>query len=296
MELLKGSPVAERVDQATRELLKGIPRPMLSVILPGNDPSSVVYSRSKVRRGASLGVDVVTMVPGNSEGKDWTSEVLEGASHSDAIVFERPLPPGVDPLQVAMAVPALKDVEGMHPENQGLLVLGRQRFVPPTALGVLLLLDHYGIGTAGKRIAVLGRGVNVGRPLSVLLSQKATWGDATVTLAHSRSPGLKDILNGSDIVIASVGKAGLIRSGMVKDDAVLVDVGLSVDPLDGVLKGDVDMSGMEGTDLRVTPTPGGTGPITVSCMFLNVVRAKRLSMGLPFSTKDRALNGLYGVK
>lgn len=295
MELLKGSPVAEVVDLATRELLKGIKAPQLAVILPGDDPSSSVYSRSKVRKGSGLGMDVRVMVPDKLTDGDWTAKASSEASYADAMVFERPLPPGTDNIGASSSIPPLKDVEGMHPENQGLLLLGRPRFVPPTALGVLMLLDHYEIDVSGKRVLVLGRGANVGRPLSVLLSQKAPWGDATVTLVHSRSPGLKEVLSGSDIVIAAVGSAGLIKRGMVKEDAVLIDVGLSADPADGRMKGDVDISGFEGTHIRATPTPGGTGPVTVSCMFLNVVRAKRLSLGLPFRTGHELLDSLYGV-
>ncbi len=295
MELLKGPPAAEVVDQATKGLLKGIPTPLLSVILPSKDPSAQVYSRSKVRKGSDLGIDVKVMVPEMLKGRDWALEASSKASYADAIVFERPLPAGTDPIGASSSIPPIKDVEGMHPENQGLLLLGRPRFVPPTALGVLLLLDHYRIVTSGSRIAVLGRGPNVGRPLSVLLSQKTPWGDATVTLVHSRSPGLEKVLSGSDIVIAAVGSAGLVKRGMVRDDAVLIDVGLSEDPADGRMKGDVDLSGFEGTDIRATPTPGGTGPVTVSCMFLNVVRAKRLSLGLPFRTGHKLLDGLYGT-
>ncbi len=295
MELLLGRPAADLVDRAARELLKDITSPHLAVILPNKDPSSLVYTRSKARKGSDLGVDVDVMVPEIGAGGDWAADASSAASHADAIVFERPLSPGTDTIGASSSIPPLKDVEGMHPENQGLLLLGRPRFVPPTALGVLMLLDHYGIDVSGKRVLVLGRGANVGRPLSVLLSQKAPWGDATVTLVHSRSPGLKEVLSGSDIVIAAVGSAGLVKRGMVKEDAVLIDVGLSVDPADGRMKGDVDISGFEGTQIRATPTPGGTGPVTVSCMFLNVVRAKRLSLGLPFRTGHGLLDSLYGV-
>jgi methylenetetrahydrofolate dehydrogenase (NADP+)/methenyltetrahydrofolate cyclohydrolase len=295
MELLYGRPAADLVDRAARELLKGIPAPQLAVILSNEDPSSLVYSRSKVKKGTDLGMDVKVMVPDIVAGVEWATDASSEAYNADGVVFERPLPPGTDPIGASSSIPPGKDVEGMHPENQGLLLLGRPRFVPPTALGVLMLLDHYGIGISGKRVAVLGRGANVGRPLSVLLSQKAPWGDATVTLVHSRSPGLEEVLSGSDIVIAAVGSAGLVKRGMVRDDAVLIDVGLSEDPTDGRMKGDVDLSGFEGTHIRATPTPGGTGPVTVSCMFLNVVRAKRLSMGLPFRTGHKLLDGLYGM-
>jgi methylenetetrahydrofolate dehydrogenase (NADP+)/methenyltetrahydrofolate cyclohydrolase len=273
MELLKGAPVSERVDRTVRSII-GDSGPRLAVYLIGADPSSLIYARSKERKGSSLGVDVVLREFGDDTEKN---EVLVSL-RSDAadkrvhgIMIERPLPDRFDMDELMNEVPPEKDVEGLHPSNLGSLFLGRPRFIPPTPLGALMVLRHYGIDIQGKNILIVGRSVNVGRPLSVLLSMKRDWANGTVTLAHSRTEDLKSHSIRSDILVTAVGRKGLINGDMLKENSVVIDLGIN--PLPGGIVGDVDIESAEHLDCMVTPTPGGTGPVTVSCMFLNLALA-----------------------
>jgi len=279
MELLSGKPVSERIDRFVRSTVDE-DEVALSSFLIGADPSSIIYSRSKVRKGESLGIDVRV--------RDYPPDVGEGTliedldrdasdEHVSGIMIERPLPGGLS----------------LDRLMERVLGLGSFRFIPPTPLGALLMLRHYGIETSGKDILVIGRSPNVGRALAQLLSMKRPWANATVTLAHSGTGDLARWVGRSDIIITAAGRPALVRGDMVRDGTVIIDLGINSTG-DGSIVGDVDIPSMEGVDVRVTPTPGGTGPVTVSSMFLNVAVARTRELYGKLPETDRMITEIYG--
>jgi methylenetetrahydrofolate dehydrogenase (NADP+)/methenyltetrahydrofolate cyclohydrolase len=294
MELLKGKPVSEHIDSIVRGMSEG-EELRLSVILTGDDPSSRIYSRSKVAKGRKLGAEVqVHEFPEGTEEEVVMAKLREDAEDPgiNGIMIERPLARGLNLDNLMREIPPSKDVEGAHPENLGRLVSGNPIFIPPTPLGALLLMRHHSIDTEGRRALVLGRSINVGRPMSLLLSLKGAAGNSTVTLAHSRTRDVHKLTLESEIVISATGRAGSITGEMVKDGAVLIDLGIN--PLsDGSITGDVDIPSMEGREVKVTPTPGGTGPVTVSSMFLNLAMSLNRSRGVSSDELDPMISEIY---
>ncbi|MGA1865970.1 MAG: bifunctional 5,10-methylenetetrahydrofolate dehydrogenase/5,10-methenyltetrahydrofolate cyclohydrolase [Thermoplasmatota archaeon] len=294
MELLKGKPVSDRIDEELRLVSSGIAPSKLVVYLVGADASSEVYSRSKVKKGERMGAEVVLRAfPKGAAQEEIEVQLNEDADDPEVhgIMIERPLPAGMRIHDLITRVPPSKDVEGLHPENYGLLGMGRPRFIPPTPLGALLLILHYGFQTDGKDIVIVGRSLNVGRPLATLFSQKAPWGNATVTLAHTRTRDLPLHTRRADILITAVGRPGLINGDMIKKGAVLVDLGIT--PTEKGILGDVDLGSVNDIASAATPTPGGTGPVTVSSMFLNLYRAKIMAGSLDIDFTDELLRTVY---
>lgn len=294
MEILKGKPVSDRIDEELRLVSSRIAPPKLVVYLVGADASSEVYSRSKVKKGERMGVEVVLRVfPKGAAQEEIEVHLNEDADDPEVhgIMIERPLPAGMRIHDLIARVPPSKDVEGLHPENYGLLGMGRPRFIPPTPLGALLLILHYGFQTDSKDIVIVGRSLNVGRPLATLFSQKAPWGNATVTLAHTRTRDLSLHTRRADILITAVGRPGLINGDMIKKGAVLVDLGIT--PTEKGILGDVDLGSVNDIASAATPTPGGTGPVTVSSMFLNLYRAKIMAGSLDIDFTDELLRTVY---
>jgi methylenetetrahydrofolate dehydrogenase (NADP+)/methenyltetrahydrofolate cyclohydrolase len=294
MELLRGKPVSDRIEKSIRKLVCR-DKTILSVFLTGSDPSSVLYARSKERKGRKLGVDVrINQFPESVEEEELLEIITEEASREEVkgIMIERPVAPGLNLEKLMGEIPPEKDVEGMHPVNLGRLFTGNPYFIPPTPLGAVLLMRHYSIETEGKKVLVIGRSPNVGRPLSVLLSQKRTWGNSTVTLAHSRTRDLPELSLDADIVVSAVGKAGHITGDMVNDEVTIIDMGINPLP-NGSMVGDVDIGSMEGRNVKVTPTPGGTGPVTVSSMFLNIALSCARENDTSFSGMDPMITEIY---
>ena len=230
MELLMGKPVADRVGNEVMEQVSKGNAVTLSVYLVEGDRSSEIYASSKVKKGERFGISVDL----KKFGSDVDLEELEESLRSDAddpsvngIMIERPLPDHIDIHSLMRIVPPLKDVEGLHPINYGLMGMGRERFVPPTPLGSLMLMKHYDIDIEGSEVVIVGRSPNVGRPLATLLSQKAKWGNSTVTLVHSRTRDISVHTRRADIVITAVGKARMLKADMIKEGAVLVDLGIN---------------------------------------------------------------------
>jgi methylenetetrahydrofolate dehydrogenase (NADP+)/methenyltetrahydrofolate cyclohydrolase len=188
-----------------------------------------------------------------------------------------PLPDHVDATAVLDAVPPDRDVDGFHPENAGLLSQGRPRFVPCTAAGVQRLLIDAGVEIAGRHAVIVGRSDIVGRPLALLLSARGPGGDATVTICHSRSRDLPAVTRTADILVAAVGRPGLVTADMVKPGAAVIDVGIN--RVDGRLVGDVDFPGVEAVAGSITPVPGGVGPLTVAMLLGNTLLAAELRLG-----------------
>ncbi len=297
MERLFGRPVADRLQNEMGELIDRSDPPGLAIYMIGSDPSAAIYARSKVRKGEGLGIETkVRELPSDISIEEVRSLILQdGASDEvDGIMIESPLPRGWDMYDLVRAIPPEKDVEGVTYENYGLMSLGRPRFIQPTPLGAILLMLHYSIDVTGKEVVVVGRGRDVGRPLSTLLSMKTEWGNATVTLAHSRTADLGEVTRRADVLFTGAGRKGLIDRDMVKEGAVVIDMGVNADG-SGIV-GDVDVASMDGWASRVTPTPGGTGPVTVSAIFLNLMIARMRRRSLEISFKDEIIQALYGER
>jgi hypothetical protein len=287
--LLTGAEPAEAVAieaklRAKALLDQGV-QPKLALVSVGEDPASQVYLKKKGEACAAAGIvaERVKFAAGTST-EEVVRRVRELGEHPDVhgILVQLPLAPPADGQAVLEAIPPFKDVDGFHPENAGRLALGLPCFVPATPYGVLRLLQHYEIPLKGRHAVVLGRSHIVGRPMSILLSNKGC--DATVTIGHSASgPVLQSMAREADVLIAAVGKRHMVTADWVKPGAVVVDVGIHREPpapgsIKGRLTGDVEFESVRHVASAITPVPGGVGPMTVAIVVLNtVVAAERQS-------------------
>jgi methylenetetrahydrofolate dehydrogenase (NADP+) / methenyltetrahydrofolate cyclohydrolase len=263
--------------------------PRLVVVLVGEMAASASYVKSKASAAARVGIDAeVVRVPATADTEALVALVgalaRDEQGPADGILVQLPLPGHVDTQRVLDAVPADRDVDGFHPENAGLLSQGRPRFVPCTAAGVQRMLVDAGIETAGKHAVIIGRSDIVGKPLALLLAARGSGGDATVTICHSRSENLAAICRQADILVAAVGKPGLVTAEMVKPGAAVIDVGINriADPAakgGSRLVGDVDFAPVAEVAGSVSTVPGGVGPLTVAMLLANTLLAAELRMG-----------------
>ncbi len=282
MQLLDGRIVRDSIleDLATR--VATAPRPPgLAVVLVGDDPASRVYVRNKARACDRVGYRHWThRLPADTPEPALLELIgqLNADPDVDGILVQMPLPEPLDGDRVLAAVDPVKDVDGFHPENLGLLVGGRPRTVACTPRGVLRLLEHHGITTAGKHVVVVGRSVIVGRPIALLLNLKGAMGDATVTMCHSRTADLATHTRRADILIAAVGRPGMLGREHVAPGAVVVDVGINRvdDPARKKgyrLVGDVAADALADHAGALTPVPGGVGPMTIAMLLENTWEA-----------------------
>ncbi len=289
-QLLLGKPVAESVENKLREdvtnhLKAGGLQPCLAAVLVGDDPASEVYVRNKRRACKRVGMTSrLERLPATASESELLELVdrLNTADEVHGILVQLPLPRAMDATRVLDAIHPLKDVDAFHPQNVGLMVQGRPRYLPCTPHGVLQILHHYQIETQGKRVAVLGRSDIVGKPLAIMLAQRTSpwgeaWANATVTLCHTKTHDLADITRESDIVIAAVGQAGCVRGEMIRPGATVIDVGIN--RTEQGLVGDVDFASVEPIAGHLTPVPGGVGPLTIAMLLVNTLRAARLLSG-----------------
>ncbi len=287
--LLDGRALAARIEanladevQTFTGMFKRPPR--LVVVLVGDMAASASYVKSKAAAAARVGIDAeVVRVPATTDTQALVALVKSLAREEqgpvDGILVQLPLPAHVDTVAVLDAVPPDRDVDGFHPENAGLLSQGRARFIPCTAAGVQRMLLDAGIETAGKHAVIIGRSDIVGKPLALLLAAKGPGGDATVTICHSRSADMPAITRQADILVAAVGRPGLVTADMVKPGAAVIDVGINrITAPDGTsrLVGDVDFAGVRAVAGSITPVPGGVGPLTVAMLLANTALAAEL--------------------
>ena len=292
---LDGSVVARQIQEELRPSLetlraRGV-RPGLGVLLVGEDPASAVYVRSKTKRCEELGLfHETTRLPATATTQQVLDAVesLNGRSDIHGVLVQLPLPSQVDTQRVLDAVDPEKDVDGFHPQNVGRLVQKRPRFVPCTPAGIMELLRRSGVPLAGQRAVVLGRSEIVGKPMALLLLHA----DATVTVCHSRTRELEAVTRQADVLVAAIGRAGLVRAAHVKPGAVVVDVGMNrvsdpalarelVEPgrhaeferRGYALVGDVHAPEVAEIAGALTPVPGGVGPLTIAMLMANTVQA-----------------------
>lgn len=241
----------------------------LAVIRVGSHPASSVYVRNKVKACGEAGIDSQDIqLPDTADEATLLAQI--GALNNDPLVHgilvQLPLPSGLSSERVFEAINPLKDVDGFHPTNVGLLAIGHPRFVPCTPYGVMKLLEHEGVALEGRRAVVVGRSNIVGKPMALLLLQNG----ATVTICNSKTPDLGSMTREAEILVVAAGKPRLVTAGMVKTGAVVVDVGINR-LADGTLAGDVDFQGLLGTASRLTPVPGGVGPMTITMLLENTI-------------------------
>jgi methylenetetrahydrofolate dehydrogenase (NADP+)/methenyltetrahydrofolate cyclohydrolase len=295
--LLDGAAIARRIREEAAAAVHGLAaagvRPGLAVVLVGDDPASAIYVRNKTRACEEVGLQHEThTMPATSTTEEVLATVgaLNVRPDVHGILVQTPLPKQVDTQRVLDAVSADKDVDGFHPANVGRLVQKRPRFVPCTPAGIMELLRREGIGVAGRRAVVVGRSDIVGKPMALLLMHA----DATVTVCHSRTADLPGVCREADILVAAIGRAGLVRAEHVKPGAVVIDVGMNrvEDPVLArelvepprlaalerhgyVLVGDVHAPSVAPVASALTPVPGGVGPLTIAMLMANTVRAAR---------------------
>ena len=290
--LLDGRALAARIEDSLRNEVTTFTSmfqrpPRLVVVLAGDLAASGSYVKSKAAAAARVGIDSeVIRVPASATTQELVSLVAaiarEEHGPADGILVQLPLPEHVDSVAVLDAVPPDRDVDGFHPENAGLLSQGRPRFVPCTAAGVQRMLIDAGIPTAGRHAVIVGRSDIVGKPLALLLAARGTGGDATVTICHSRSADLSAITRQADILVAAVGRPGLVTAEMVKPGAAVIDVGINrISGPDGAgrLVGDVDFEAVRAVAGWISPVPGGVGPLTVAMLLANTLLAAELRGG-----------------
>jgi methylenetetrahydrofolate dehydrogenase (NADP+)/methenyltetrahydrofolate cyclohydrolase len=273
--VMKGKPLADRIRAEVAEEVRHLGHIGLVTVLVGDDPASEVYIRLKHKAAVEAGFDATDLrLPAETTQDDLLAklEELNADDDVDAILVQLPLPAHIDEARVIRALSPSKDVDGFHPLNAGELYLGRPAIVPATPLGVLALLAEHEIPIDGARAVVIGRSAIVGKPVMHLLQQA----NATVTLCHSHTRDLAQHTLEADILVAAVGVPALVSPDMVKERAVVVDVGMNRN--EAGLVGDVDPGAME-VAAYMTPVPGGVGPMTIACLLQNAVRCARYRRG-----------------
>ncbi len=278
-QILYGKPLAEQIRGELAQLVvshvgSGGAVPCLAAVLVGDNPASEVYVRNKRKACREAGMESqLHRLPQDASERDLLSllDQLNAAKSVHGILVQLPLPQGIDTTRVLDHVSPQKDVDCFHPENVGLMVQGRPRYLPCTPAGVQRLLLHYGIETAGKHAVIVGRSEIVGKPLANMLLARGRGGDATVTVCHSRSRNLAEITRTADILIAAVGQAKLITADMVQPGAAVIDVGIN--RTDAGLTGDVEYDAVRHVAGAITPVPGGVGPLTIAMLLANTVTA-----------------------
>ena len=288
--LINGKETGQKIQQQIKLEVnalknKGI-EPCLAVILVGDNPASQVYVRNKKRTCGELGIlSLEHKLPSQTSQDDLEGLVkkLNEDSSVHGILCQFPLPQGLNEERVIHTISTDKDVDGLHPFNVGLLATGKPRFISCTPWGVMQLLKHAGIDTEGKHAVVLGRSNLVGRPLSILLSEKSA--NCTVTVCHSRTKNLATVTSQADILVAAIGRPEYVTADMVKPGAVVIDVGINriEDPSAAKgsrLVGDVAFETAAEKAEAITPVPGGVGPMTIAMLMANTVNAARIQNGL----------------
>ena len=278
--------VRAEVAEGVREMKERLNvTPGLAVVLVGGDPASAVYVRNKQRAATEVGMDAQDVrLPADTSQERLLEHVeeLKANPRFHGILVQLPLPDHIDERTVLDSLDPMKDVDGLHPENAGRLAGGRARFVPATPLGIQQMLVRTGHDPDGKRVVVCGRSEIVGKPVALLLMQRASGANATVTVCHTRTRDLADITRQADILIAAIGRPMSITADMVKDGVTVIDVGVNrIDAAERKrgyrLVGDVDFDAVSEKAAAITPVPGGVGPMTIAMLLHNTLAAARLA-------------------
>jgi methylenetetrahydrofolate dehydrogenase (NADP+)/methenyltetrahydrofolate cyclohydrolase len=287
MKLLDGKATAkelkEEIKIAVAEMKqRGERVPHLAAVLVGNDGASLTYVGSKVRSCEYVGFDsTLVQLPETTTAAELLKKIdsLNADPAIDGYIVQLPLPKHINEEEILLAIDPKKDVDGFHPTNFGRMALELEAFIPATPYGILQLLERYEIPTSGKHCVVVGRSHIVGRPISILMSQKRKAGNATVTVAHSRTEHLKELTRQADILVMALGIPNYLTADMVKEGAVIIDVGITrvadaSHPKGYVIRGDVDFEAVAPKSSYITPVPGGVGPMTITMLLKNTLLAR----------------------
>ena len=278
MIVLNGKDLAKKIQNKIKEdvelLKKASITPGLAVIMIGDDPASQVYVKKKAEACKEAGIySVVHEMPENIKEETIinTIKLMNENQNINGILVQLPLPPHINQTKILEAIDPKKDVDGFHPYNMGRLCLDLDSFVPCTPLGVMKIFEEYGIDVKGKDVCIVGASNIVGKPMAALLLNEF----ATVDICHIYTKDLKEHTKRADIVIVAVGKAGLITEDMVKDEAIVIDIGINRLE-NGKLAGDVDYDNVAHKCSHITPVPGGVGPMTIAMLLSNTIKATKL--------------------
>ncbi|HBC4916098.1 TPA: bifunctional methylenetetrahydrofolate dehydrogenase/methenyltetrahydrofolate cyclohydrolase FolD [Staphylococcus aureus] len=281
-KILDGKQIAKDYRQGLQDQVEALKEkgftPKLSVILVGNDGASQSYVRSKKKAAEKIGmISEIVHLEETATEEEVLNELnrLNNDDSVSGILVQVPLPKQVSEQKILEAINPEKDVDGFHPINIGKLYIDEQTFVPCTPLGIMEILKHADIDLEGKNAVVIGRSHIVGQPVSKLLLQK----NASVTILHSRSKDMASYLKDADVIVSAVGKPGLVTKDVVKEGAVIIDVGNTLDE-NGKLKGDVDYDAVKEIAGAITPVPGGVGPLTITMVLNNTLLAEKMRRGI----------------
>lgn len=280
--LIDGKGLAARIRAGlkveTDELTRSGFQPGLAVVLVGDDPASHVYVANKTKACAEIGFRAFDHHLPAATTEEFLLELVDTLNKTpsvDGILVQLPLPSHIDSRKVLLAIDPRKDVDGFHPDNLGRMLMGEPRFVPCTPAGVMRLLAEDGVNLEGKHAVVLGRSNIVGKPAAVLLSAA----NATVTLCHSKTLNLADVVRQADVLVAAIGRPKFVKGDWIKPGAIVIDVGMNRPP-EGKLCGDVDTDAASVNAAAITPVPGGVGPMTIALLMENtLVSARRRARG-----------------
>ena len=275
----------ELAEAVTERKKNGKKIPHLAAVLIGNDGGSQTYVGAKVKACEAIGFESTLIRHDDSITEEELLKLVEKLNKDDKIdgfIVQLPLPNHIDEKKITLAIDPKKDVDGFHPENLGNMVLDLPGFLPATPAGIIELLKRYDIETSGKNCVVVGRSNIVGMPVSIMLGRNTKPGNCTVTLTHSRTQNLEEICKNADILIAAIGKPLFITENMVKEGAVVIDVGTTRVPDNSRkkgfrLRGDVDFDNVAEKCSYITPVPGGVGPMTIASLMMNTLRAMELN-------------------
>ncbi len=289
MQLLDGKATSEKIKVEIAEQVKLIKAaggrvPHLAAVLVGNDGASETYVNNKVLDCRQVGFEsTLIRLPADVTEEELLKQIdhLNRDKDIDGFIVQVPLPKHIDEARVTLAIDPLKDVDGFSPASVGRMCLGMPTFVSATPNGIMELLRRYEIDTEGKHCVVVGRSNIVGTPMSILMSRNSKPGNATVTLVHSRTPNMAEICRSADILIVAIGKPNFVNESMVKEGAVVVDVGItrvddSTRPSGFRLVGDVEFEAVKDKCSFITPVPGGVGPMTRAALLLNTLKAQAM--------------------
>ena len=274
--ILDGRFVAQEIQSSIKKKIEDSGSEItLATVLVGDDKPSQLYVNNKHKQATASSIKSMHVnLPGNISQSELEQKISELGNDAtiNGILIQMPLPKGLNEDSVIEMIPTNKDVDGLKEQNLGKLIVGNDVLRPCTPLGVMRLIEYYNLETSGKKALVIGRSRLVGMPQVIMFGSKGI--DCTVTLAHSRTKNLDDLISESEIVVPAIGVPGIINSKNVKKGAILLDVGISSD--DKGIHGDVDFDTVDGIAKAVTPMPGGTGPMTVACLLENTVKAAEL--------------------
>lgn len=286
MVLLDGKKTSEDIkneiaQQVQRMKDRGEKVPHLAAVIVGNDGASLTYVGSKVKACERVGFESTLIKMPSTTSETELLKVIRDLNENDDIdgfIVQLPLPKQIDTQKILMAVDPSKDVDGFHPENFGKMALDMTTFIPATPFGILELLERYNVKTEGKHTVVIGRSHIVGRPMSILMGRKGFPGNSTVTLTHSHTKNINQITSQADIIITALGVPNYLKAEMIKDDAVIIDVGITRVNDDSekgyTITGDVDFENVSKKASYITPVPGGVGPMTIAMLLKNTLLAR----------------------